>query len=324
MPTITVTGPTASTWRVSEPSSGLSLDMDGLTLASTTSVEFDILNRTATLIDTYERSRTLRSDLVALWMLDETSGTTADNEQGTSARDGTYTGGYTLNQSGPLTGIASVDLDGANSYIAVPYVAELNTTAFTIEMWVQWNGSSQQMIWENKQTAAGGWHLSVNGDGSAIMRMYTSGGAEALIATTGPGVITSAWHHIAVVASDAVSEPRMYVDGVRQGYGLVYGTHAVNASGAMRLGANLTTGLADFDGKMAAAAYYNAALSASEIGDAYENAADTAAAASAYSYIIAETSAWANLGTASSVYTLNSSGLNTGSKLNVTYRDTRL
>jgi ABC-type bacteriocin/lantibiotic exporter with double-glycine peptidase domain len=45
---------------------------------------------------------------------------------------------------------------------------------------------------------------------------------------------------------------------------------------------------------------------------------------SAYSYLSADTARWANLGTGSSTYTLDSTGLNTGSKLNVKYRDARL
>jgi hypothetical protein len=45
---------------------------------------------------------------------------------------------------------------------------------------------------------------------------------------------------------------------------------------------------------------------------------------SAYTYLTASSTTWATLGTGSSTYTLASSGLNTGSKLNITYRDARL
>jgi hypothetical protein len=41
---------------------------------------------------------TVPDDLIAYWTLAETSGSTADNAEGTAARDGTYTG-VTLNSS---------------------------------------------------------------------------------------------------------------------------------------------------------------------------------------------------------------------------------
>lgn len=81
------------------------------------------------------------SGLVGYWRLGETSGTTADNAEGTSAKDGTYTGGYTLNQ-GSLVSLVDADpatsFNGSTGYVTVPDHSDFSlgtTGALTVAIW---------------------------------------------------------------------------------------------------------------------------------------------------------------------------------------------
>jgi hypothetical protein len=92
-------------------------------------------------------SAVLAYNPLAYWPLNETSGTTAYDYAGTN--DGTYTGNYTLGQTGiPVTaGIGtntSVGFDGSTAYVDVP-VGNLNVTgAVTLIQWVQTTSTSFQ------------------------------------------------------------------------------------------------------------------------------------------------------------------------------------
>lgn len=328
-PTLTVTGPTGSEWTVTEPSSGLSIEMSGLTLTSSDSVEFDTLDRTATLYGPYEAVRTFRSDLVALWMLDETSGTTADNAEGTAALDGTYSGDYTLNQSGPVSGVASVDFGGVTSKVTTSFNAALALTTFTFETWLNPDSTSgtQKAIAYHKQSGAGGWWMTRTSAENLLVRFYDSSNNNVFsVSTTGGPIDIGSWYHIALVLPGPTSLPRLYVNGELAGTGVwnTAGTYAAPTSQGFGISDIGALAADEFDGKIGPTAFYSTALSGDTIGSYYEDASSSAAVGSAYPYLLAQTSRWAQLGTASSTYTLASSGLNTGSKLNVTYRDARL
>lgn len=324
-PTITVTGPTASTWSVSEPSSGLSLSMTGLALNSSESVVFDTSERSIDYSLSYERGRTTYSGNVTLWMLDETSGTTADNIQGTATYDGTYTGGYTLNQSGFVSGIQSVSLNGTTGYVSIPYNAAMATTAFSVEGWFKATTLGGTLV-SHRQSGAGGWSLDLSAAGVLTFTMYTGAGATNYSVVTGAVIQASTWYHIAVIRGTIGSQqqPVILINGASSSSlsATPSGSYSVPTSQGINIG-RLTTGSSYFSGNVCAVAYYNTRLSEAQIADLYTGSADTSTV-NGYSYLVAESAAWANLGTASSTYTLASSGLNTGSKLNVKYRDARL
>lgn len=329
-PTITVTGPTATDWIVSEPSSGASLDFRGLALTSSGSVEIDVRNRTVNYTDTYEIARVSDSRLVGLWMLDETSGTTADNEEGTAAIDGTYTGTYTLNQAGPLTGLKSVALNGTTGYVSIPNNAAIELAAFTFEIWANADGvgASGDAIASMVDTGPlGGWLLFVNDFGQVGVNLYDSTNALRFNTASAPGMMNAgSWTHIAFTVEGRHSAPKLYINGESVGVSLPYtGPWDPATTATLRIGSPGPIPSVDFfDGFVAAASYHSGAVDAASIRAWYENAADTMQAVGGYEFLSASTTRWANLGTGSSVYTLASDGLNTGSKLNVTYRDARL
>jgi hypothetical protein len=329
---LTVTAPTGSTWSVSESNSELSLNMDGLALASSATVEFDTQERSAYMTASYEAGRLALAPLEGLWMLDETSGTTADNQEGTSAIDGTYTGGYTLNQSGFATGIASVDLNGTTGYVAVPGSAALMTgSEFTWEGWFYPDSLATSMMlvdftdWVNQK----GWRIRVVG---GALEVTVGFGTVQSTVTTGPPppgqpVVTltaSTWQHIAVTTIDNVWS--IYINGelIRSSDLSSVGTYVpADAADPITFGRANWTGALYWNGKIAAQAFYSTAYGANTIRQLYEASQDTNTT-NVYGFLTPSTSAWGNLETAAATYTLASSGLNTGSKLNVTYRDARL
>lgn len=330
---ITVTGPTGATLTVSEPSSGLQIATSGITLLSSETLSIDVADRTMYFTSSYERVRieydVPNVSLLALWMLDESAGTTADNEEGTSAYDGTYSGTYTLNQSGFDTGIASVDLNGSSGYVSIPYSSALNNSGATTmyELWMRPDMLGGIPI-SNRQSGAGGWSLALGSDGALTLSTFTSGGASAGTSATSPGAIaTSTWHHVLCVVptgSSPGSYILIYVNGVLAGTGSTTGIVAAPSSQGINIGRS-TLASDYFDGRIAAAAVFTgASTGTATVAEELYAARYDSSSSSAYPFISAATARWAPLGTGSSTYTLTSSGLNTGSQLSVSYRNARL
>jgi len=323
-PDLTVTGPTASTFSVSEPSSGLNLSFTGLTVASTETLAINTLDRTINYTSTYEGAHLIRNNIVALWMLDEAAGTTADNKEGTAAYDGTYTGGYTLDQSGPYTGVSSVDLNGSTGYVSVPYNAALFPAgAITFEGWFKLDTLAATMCLVDGITSNLGWRIEINTSGKFVLTVgngsTTANKTVTYFTEYATPVSTGNWYHLQVsMFPGAAQSGYIYLNGDSIGtMGAALIDYSPATSGGFRFGTRLD-GSNDLDGKIAAFAIYDTIYNGS-----YYQAAD-GATVSAYNVLDATTAQWAPLGTASSVYTLASSGLNTGSKLNVSYRDARL
>lgn len=100
-----------------------------------------------------------------LWAHTETSGTTSTDLSG-NGNHGTYTGGYTLGQTGGVNGAATaVELNGTSGYVTVPDAASLDfTTACTLLMWA-------------KPTTLGGEKGGVSKGGTSgyLLEFYNSG-----------------------------------------------------------------------------------------------------------------------------------------------------
>jgi hypothetical protein len=164
--------------------------------------------------------------------------------------------------------------------------------------------------------------ISVNSSGVVSGTCTISGGGATF--GTAPGAVPSlAWRHVVATYDNNARLGRVYVNGVDATTSQTAGA-ATRASSSVTLELGRVPSTGHFDGKIGPVAYFNAALSAAEVADLYASATSATVDSSAYRYLVSSSSRWANLGTGSSVYTLSSSGLNTGSKLNVTYRDARL
>jgi hypothetical protein len=250
-------------------------------------------------------------------MLNETSGTTADNYETTAALDLTYTGGFTLNQPGPVTGIASVALNGSSGYLVSSASTAFFAASFTIEIWVNCDTLGGTVF-----AALGtGNDVSVTIDASG--RVFCNVEYSISVETESvAGVISvGVWHHI-VVSHDAVEKKStVYVDGQNVTNAAPSGTGTRPSSTmTVYIGYNVTY----FDGFLAAANYYGGVVNATTAAALYTLAQSATSTSNAYRFLSAQTSRWANLGTDAATLTLTSGGLNTGSKLSATYRDARI
>lgn len=324
--TVTVTGPTASEFAVADPTSGLSLAFSGLTLAATEAVAIDVRDRTVDLTSTVRGYRDRISTLICGFLLDETTGTNADNYDGASALDLTYTGGFTLNQSGPAAGIAAVTLNGSSGYLNGAYNAALAVNSFTFEAWIKPTSVAGTMyiaVRGNVSGGSGGWYLRTIGTRlDCTVDLPTDSGAASPVGTLTSG----SWTHVVFTYDDATKTCRLYANGVdvSSSPSIGSGTYTPNTTHGLRLGALNSSASNYFTGSIGPCAMFSAAMSPVAVADLYTTALAATTESNAYSYLVASSTRWANLGTESSTYTLASSGLGTGSKLNVTYRDARL
>lgn len=325
-PRITADGPLGSVFAVRESASALRLPVSGLDVQASESIEFDVSAKTVRYTSTYAGAR-LRgiNGLLALWMLDENSGTTADNLEGTATYDGTYTGGFTLNQTGPIAGLDAVALNGSTGYVEVAYNAgifpDMSISGFmTWEGWVNFDTLSGSRCIVDSITSNRGWRLEWDGSGF----VYTAG--DGTTTTSAPSVpltlATGTWYHLMVepitIHGFFSGGYRLYLNGVLVASETGSPTAVTATSGGYRFGAR-RSGANYFDGLISAFAVYDqnygAELSTMLAGTATSNAR---------SKLVTSNTVWAPTPTGASEYTLASASLNTGSKLEVAYRPARV
>lgn len=162
------------------------------------------------------------ANLIAYWPQWEPSGTTADNYEGTAARDGTYDT-VTLGQTGIGDGRTCPLFDGSDSYTDI-YSASLNT-AFdtgegTIAGWVKvynsgvWTDSTERRMftlrtdWTNQASI---YKTTANNE----VAFYRAATGDNIATST--SVSTTAWFHVAITWSLTAGELKGYVDGSQIG-----------------------------------------------------------------------------------------------------------
>jgi hypothetical protein len=135
---------------------------------------------------------------VSYWRLDETSGTSATDSTG--GRTGTYTGGYTLNQTGALSDVAdkAVTFNGTTGYVAVPYAAALNPAQFTLEAWAKPTGGSGTWrlvasSWTHPSNYKGYW---VGIDSNDRWTAHMGDGVNPEVNADGPTAVLNTWTHL--------------------------------------------------------------------------------------------------------------------------------
>ena len=164
------------------------------------------------------------SDLIAFWPLNEAGGATADNAQGTAARDGGYTG-VTLGQEGFGDGQTVPLFDGANDFVDI-YSASLRD-AFdgakgTIAVWAKVSAAG---IWADN---AYHWLTDLRADGNNIIQLLKNDvtGANNLqfqykASGTNKTVQLAAtptdWFHIALTWDAVADKVIAYYNGAQTG-----------------------------------------------------------------------------------------------------------
>lgn len=208
---------------------------------------------------------------ISYWKLDETSGTTATDAVG--GNNGTYTGGYTLNQPGiPSTGRPSALFNGTSGYVALGTPASLNiTAAWTLEAWVYLtstpNGSA---VIGEQYTGAGNPILYELGFGLNALSANLEGGyytGSAWKTITGSALSLNTWHHIVCTWDGTML--RLYADGAQVASG-AQSPGPTAGMNALYIGRRHDAiGSPFFPGRIDEVAIYSTALSAARITSHY-------------------------------------------------------
>jgi len=136
-------------------------------------------------------------DLVGLWHLDETSGTTATDSSGTN--DGTLMGGtgWTSGKFGN-----ALDFDGINDYVDCGNVLQLDgVSEFTIEFWIKVDSTFpaewQGIIARGNSSQRAPWVFGNQGNSSLYMQFETVLGGPADCSLITDGLTVGQWNHVA-------------------------------------------------------------------------------------------------------------------------------
>ena len=205
-------------------------------------------------------SEVMADSPVGYWRLGESAGTTADNAEGTSARDGTYTGTYTLGQTGAVPGDTAVLL--STGYISVPYSAAMHPAdTFTWEAWVKRTSTGAQMsLWASGE--ANTVYLYFNATDYLVMRKDS---VATICETIGASTDTASWHHIAFTKTGATYA--IYYDGSATTLTDVGNQTLVAGTAALNIGA--VSGVQTLLGTIDEVALYSTALSSTRIAAHY-------------------------------------------------------
>ena len=177
------------------------------------------------------------ANLVAYYKFNETSGTNADNAEGTASKDGTLNnmaGTEWLTSSAFFGPKNCLDFDGTNDYIAITNNSGLQpTSAFTVESWVNVNSTvDYSNIIDNGFATAdlvnkcGGFVLGINNSTTKLFRAWICTGsnypADRTVVTSDMEYEEDKWYHVVTVYTG--SALNLYVNGKLVGSESVSGT----------------------------------------------------------------------------------------------------
>ncbi|HEX8649070.1 MAG TPA: LamG-like jellyroll fold domain-containing protein [Thermoleophilaceae bacterium] len=172
---------------------------------------------------------------------------------------GTYTGGFTLGQSGATSdGDKAVKLDGSTGYVTAPDANALDLgDSLSVEAWFKRNATGDQTLVGKGQNA---YVLSIT-DGKLTLRK--GGDGNIVQSTTTPGADGN-WHH--VVATKNGSNAKIYLDGADVSGSVTNPPTLLDSADALNIGTNLAGDSGKWNGWVDDVALYTRALSAAEVG----------------------------------------------------------
>ena len=159
----------------------------------------------------------------------------------------------------------SIVTNGTNQYISIPQFSTANTN-ITMQAWVYVNLNTTGTFMKNG-TGGGGYSIGIGNwaydqvGSNVVMLLYGRGwiGSGVSYATAGWKLVT--------LTLDGSSTARAYVDGSL--IGTYTWTTPTSPAGSFNIGANIGDGNIYYNGKFAAAYFYNRALSLAEIQQNY-------------------------------------------------------
>jgi hypothetical protein len=148
---------------------------------------------------------------VAYWRLNETTGTTAADEQ--SVEDGTYSGNYTLGVTGPVD-LAVQFPTSSPGMVDIAHNAGWNTSVLTVETWAATAATGVRYIVMRDAGTTRVWQFRKDGSQRLqVILFFTNGGIWQYTHPT-TGLNDGSWHHLALTydgtGNDGVT---LYSDG---------------------------------------------------------------------------------------------------------------
>jgi len=214
----------------------------------------------------YKQTVLATAGVQSYWRLDETSGTSAADSKGSVT--GTYTSGYTLNQSGAMSsGNPAVGATGSGTVVGFGDNYDFTgTTAYSVEAWIKpsaftLDGSVRDIV--GKDGGADGWGLHVLpaqgvAAGTANYRQveFTRKVAGVTYSIKSAAITTGVWYHL--VGTYDGTTMTLYLNGASVATGTP-GNSLANTTQALFIGSGTDTATVD------EVAVYNTALSAADV-----------------------------------------------------------
>jgi hypothetical protein len=213
------------------------------------------------------------SHLLGMWPLNETSGTTAVNAQGTAARNGAYKGaGEPLLASGEFEGQPAPSFDGTNDYCNIhsaSLASAFNGAEGTISAWAKvsgagvWTDATFRRIFTFQADASNRIIAYRDTTNNTLAFLYAAGGTveTALITTS-----TTGWFHFALTWSKAAEQVKAYFNGAQSGPTLTaLGVWSGSLAAANTMIGALSTAAQFWSGLITNVAVWDTPLTAAEI-----------------------------------------------------------
>jgi len=214
---------------------------------------------------------TQSANLIADWPLGETTGTTAANAEGTSARDAAYVNGVSLNATTFTDGTPAPSFDGTNDVVNAhtsSLASAINFNEGTVALWMNPDATflasttSGYLCILTDSGVANGIQMFKAASANSFFFRRSVGGVNKTVTKS---ILTAAWTHIAFTWSVANNQIIAYVNGSSVGSDTAASISATLGSQRAAIGASASTGSVPWKGYLKYATLWTTPLSASEI-----------------------------------------------------------
>ena len=207
-------------------------------------------------------------NLVARWLLDETTGTSA-SDSSSFAHHGTLNGGsfsFSTNTTSGKIGRA-LNFNGSSDYIEVPYSSDLNLSKFTCSLWARVLGGANSFrspLTSRDISPVRGFMFYAS---DANVWEFWTGNTAIFTHSAGPSVVIGAWTFLVGIHDGA--NQIFYVNGQQVDSDVI--SLSLNTAKPLRIGAGGTEGGVQFrfNGDIDDVRIYNRVLTSAEIQAIY-------------------------------------------------------
>lgn len=330
---ITVTGPYDTSygdWVVKSSDGALKMQFYNNKLSASMSTTINTKTRTVVNTETYLRARAnLTGTTGSVWLVNETSGTTANDSK--SAKNGTYNGGFTLNQAGPSSGLSSVLLDGTSGYIELPStIWDVTVRERVFELWFKptdFYPAALTRLFDSNYAGGSGMRFDIKDDEHRCTFRWFHQTAAGVTGSNNTGISKAyfkedGWNQLIITTG---LKHRIVVNGVdvikpeTDKYLRIPTT-------VLRVGALQSAAGSYFSGYIGPMTHY-AATAGTSLDTIVARMLEAKTATPTYStigFVDYAASVWGDAAVGSTTYTLPKKDSNTGTKLSVSFRNARL